>query len=85
MKHAREDYNRIQDPDGKIPEMEPVFLLRGQDICAPLIVTIWAAVAEIEGASPKIVDAARKQADAMRRWQASRLTRSKIPDMPDAD
>lgn len=24
MKHARQDYNRIQDPDGKIGEDEPV-------------------------------------------------------------
>lgn len=31
MKHARDDYNRIQDPAGLIPEDEPVFLLRGQD------------------------------------------------------
>jgi len=35
MKHAREDYNRIQDPDEKIPDNEPVFLLRGQDVLAP--------------------------------------------------
>lgn len=31
MKHARLDYNRIQDPDGKIPEDEPVMLFRAQD------------------------------------------------------
>lgn len=31
MKHARPDYDRIQDPAGIIPEDEPVFLLRGQD------------------------------------------------------
>ena len=31
MIHAREDYNRIQDPTGKIPADEPVFLLRAQD------------------------------------------------------
>ena len=31
MKHARDDYNRIQDPAGLIPADEPVFLLRGQD------------------------------------------------------
>jgi hypothetical protein len=30
MKHARDDYNRIQDPAGLIPEDEPVFLLRAQ-------------------------------------------------------
>lgn len=32
MKHAREDYNRIQDPAGLIPDGEPVFLIRGKDI-----------------------------------------------------
>lgn len=31
MRHAREDYNRIQDPAGKIHEDEPVFLMRAQD------------------------------------------------------
>lgn len=31
MRHARADYNRIQDPDGKIPDDEPVFLFRAQD------------------------------------------------------
>lgn len=42
MKHAREDYNRIQDPAGLIPEDEPVFLLRGQDRFAPELVMDWA-------------------------------------------
>jgi len=27
MKRAREDYNRIQDPENKIPNGEPVFLI----------------------------------------------------------
>ena len=31
MKHAREDYNRFQDPENKIPEDEPVMLFRAQD------------------------------------------------------
>lgn len=26
MLHARDDYNRIQDPENKIPENEPVFI-----------------------------------------------------------
>lgn len=34
MIHARDDYNRIQDPAGKIPADEPVFLLRAQDALA---------------------------------------------------
>jgi len=32
MKHEREDYSRIQDSGGLIPEDEPVFLLRAQDV-----------------------------------------------------
>jgi hypothetical protein len=35
MRHARADYDRIQDPDGLIPQDEPVFLIRGQDRAAP--------------------------------------------------
>ena len=31
MKHAREDYNRFQDPLNKIGEDEPVMLFRAQD------------------------------------------------------
>lgn len=33
MLHARSDYNRIQDPSGKIPADEPVMLFRAQDEC----------------------------------------------------
>ena len=32
MIHAREDYQRFQDPEGKIKEDEPVLLFRAQDI-----------------------------------------------------
>ncbi|MCP4259073.1 MAG: hypothetical protein GY774_16430 [Planctomycetes bacterium] len=31
MKHAHKQFDHIQDPSGKIPEDEPVFLIRGQD------------------------------------------------------
>lgn len=31
MKHAREDYNRFQDPENLIPADEPVMLFRAQD------------------------------------------------------
>lgn len=42
MKHARPDYDRIQDPANKIPETEPVFLIRGQDKTAADVVRYWA-------------------------------------------
>lgn len=81
MKHAREDYNRIQDPEGIIPADEPVFLLRGQDICAPAAVEAWANLAESLRASPEIVRVARTQAKRMRKWQEGYF---KVPDMPAA-
>lgn len=80
MKHAREDYNRIQDPAGLIPEDEPVFLLRAQDLTAPHTVRYWARTARDFGAKEEIVQAAQEQADAMFKWQEEHG--SKIPDMP---
>lgn len=43
MKHAREDYNRIQDPEGKIPVNEPVMLFRGQDELFEEVCVFYAA------------------------------------------
>jgi len=42
MIHNRKDYDRIQDPDGKIGEDEPVFLIRCQDEMFPGIVRNYA-------------------------------------------
>jgi len=42
MIHARRDYDRIQDPDSKIPLDEPVFLIRGQDPVGAAVVRYWA-------------------------------------------
>lgn len=77
MKHARADYDRIQDPEGRIPDDEPVFLIRGQDAVGSAAVLVWAALAEDRGADRRIVAAARKQAVKMKNWK-----RHKTPDMP---
>jgi len=74
--HAREDYNRIQDPDGKIGEDEPVFLVRAQDSASVDCVVAWAHAAEKHGASPKIVELALKHADRMMQWQAEHGSKS---------
>lgn len=71
MLHARIDYNmRIQDNQNLIPDNEPVFLLRGQDRFAPILLDIYAALTE---ASPQgsidIIEATKKHAEAMRVWQ----------------
>lgn len=80
MKHAREDYNCIQDPDGIIPADEPVFLLRAKDLVAPWAVRRWANRAREVGAGEEIVQAAFAQADEMERWQMEHG--SKVPDLP---
>lgn len=80
MRHARRDYDRIQDPDGKIPEDEPVFLIRGQDIAGPQTVLLWAFLAEAAGADRNIVSSARAHSKRMLKWQFR--NRSKVPDLP---
>ena len=82
MKHARKDYDAIQDPRGLIPEDEPVFLLRAQDVCAPLIVLEWAFEAETHGVSGLMVEQAKTHALLMRNWQTEHGL--KIPDLPKA-
>jgi hypothetical protein len=69
MRHARDDYNRIQDPSGKIPVDEPVFLLRGQDLAAPDTLECWANMNEVRGGDPRASALAREWADEMRLWQ----------------
>ena len=42
MLHAREDYNRIQDPEGKFGEDEPVFIVRAKDRFSVIAMRAWA-------------------------------------------
>lgn len=82
MKHARSDYNHIQDSTGKIPEHEPVFLIRGQDKIGASAVRAWALLAEACGADPVIVGTALEHAHRMEAWAKEH---GKIPDMPNED
>jgi hypothetical protein len=66
MKHARPDYNRIQDPENKIPENEPVFLLRAQDETAAAVVRFWASL-NVQG-DPHAVKLALDHARLMDQW-----------------
>lgn len=79
MKHARADYDRIQDPAVLIPSDEPVFLLRGQDRYAALTVEIYANLVEANGGDPGIGWLARHQANMMRTWNHQK---TKEPDLP---
>lgn len=80
MKHAREDYNRIQDPAGKIAEDEPVFILRAKDKFAPNALRHWADQLAWEvGEDNPLVKMAKTQADAMEVWAS--MNGSKTPDL----
>ena len=80
MEHARKDYQRIQDPEGKIPANEPVFLIRGQDLAAPEALRQYAIEASRKGASQTLIAATLRQAREMEEWQ--REVARKTPDMP---
>ncbi len=68
MKHQRADYQRFQDPEGKIPPDEPVFLIRGQDKVAGDSVRAWADLNERSGGDPELSRLAREQASRMDAW-----------------
>jgi hypothetical protein len=84
MRHARKDYDRIQDPAGLIPQDEPVFLLRGQDVLAPDTLRYWAdrlRIADI-GEMNEMSKLAEDQAIKMELWQQNH--KKKFPDLPEA-
>lgn len=68
MRHARADYDRIQDPSGKIPMDEPVFILRGKDVSASATVRFWANENRRNGGDEELSRLAELQADRMDEW-----------------
>lgn len=81
MRHARSDYqDRIQDAAGLIPEDEPVLLIRGQDVLAPMIARAWADGYRLIGGDPEVVAAMRSFADHIERWQDENT--GKVPTVP---
>jgi len=81
MKHARKDYDRIQDPAKLIGEDEPVFLLRAKDGLAPLAVMSWVKEAVRYGVDPVTIRLATDQAARMLQW-AKANGGHKWPDVP---
>jgi hypothetical protein len=71
MKFTRDDYNkRIIDKAGKIPDDEPVFLLRAQDVHAPSTLRFYAKLLE-ENGNLDMADELRLHARQMVIWQKS--------------
>lgn len=77
MKHARADYDRIQDPAGRIPTDEPVILFRAQDRHAAAVARFYADLVESESGDPEIVAAIRRHIPLIEAWPTK-----KSPDMP---
>lgn len=75
MKHARDDYNaRIQDSASKIPEDEPVFLLRAQDRTAARVVRYWASLQdERTDDEKKAMERVLWHADLMDAWPRRKI------------
>lgn len=78
MKHARNDYN-LENLEDKIPDDEPIFLIRGQDALGWAAVDAWANLAEAANCDPAIVMLARNHSYAMKKW-ADKY--GKMPDLP---
>jgi hypothetical protein len=78
MIHARADYDRIQDPEHRIPDNEPVFLIRGQDRFGADAVAAYANMLEREDPGNPLIHMAREHVSRMRAWKVH-----KTPDVPD--
>lgn len=73
MLHARKDYQRIQDPAGKIPENEPVFLLRAQDETAVRVLEYWISLNSDDTA----IHLAKQHVERMKAWPVKK--RANVP------
>lgn len=69
MKHQDGKYNdRVQDSANLIPEDEPVFLIRAQDIVSGDAVRAWAYLNEKAGGDRELSERARNHAALMDEW-----------------
>lgn len=82
MLHARQDYQRIQDPENKIPEDEPVFLLRAKDELAPGILVKWSEELIARGGDRKMAQMVTQHSVKMVEWQSKHGC--KLPDLPES-
>ena len=76
MKHAREDYDRIQDPAGKIPADEPVFLFRAQDKHFEEVLRHYRELVWLDKGDQRIIDATTDHMALARQWPIK-----KAPDL----
>jgi hypothetical protein len=73
MLHARDDYNRIQDPAGRIPHNEPVLLIRAQDMIAADVCRDYIVRAERANYPRDLVRLVDIQAKRMDQWPVKKV------------
>jgi hypothetical protein len=76
MRHARSDYNRIQDPHGLIPADEPVFLLRGQDRHLPAVIKYYIDLVKADNGDPDVIKSLEIHLARVNAWP-----KKKSPDL----
>lgn len=83
MIHARSDYNRIQDPEGKIGEDEPVILFRAQDKL--FLGVLYSYRSDLTGDGFRDDHPMVRAIDAHieRTYEWGKTHTTKTPDMPD--
>lgn len=92
MRHARPDYNRIQDPAVQDPSLlaegcqpigedEPVFILRAKDVLAPDLLDEWARRLRGVNGDERTAERVERWAHVMRAWQDR--NGAKVPDTPE--
>ena len=68
MLHARKDYNDLKQLEKKIPQEEPVFLIRGQDLAGAETLRFWARKNLEVGGDSELSFLAEAHALRMERW-----------------
>lgn len=76
MIHARDDYNRIQDPAGRIPDNEPVMLFRAQDKHFDRVLRFYRDIVAADQGDPRIIEAVNKHLELSAAWPVK-----KAPDL----
>lgn len=80
MVHARDDYNRFQDPENKIGEDEPVMLFRAQDRHFIKVLKYYQDLLETSN-NYGVAEAVGKHIETAKVWRSKIGTVVKEPDL----
>lgn len=76
----RDEINDAASCLNRADDDEPVFVLRAQDLVAPIAIEHWIVAARALGASPEKIQGARRLQMRMAEWRRTHGGRMKVPD-----